>query len=95
MQTLKEIRERYKGMTVAKLAQESGVNAVTLWRLENGKNRYRPHEETQRKVARVLAVHPDEIVEFANLPRFMPPNPKQKRPATTTITATITIAIED
>jgi transcriptional regulator with XRE-family HTH domain len=56
---LKRLRTR-EALTQAELADEAGIAEVTLSRIE--RNIADPHMSTIRKLARVLNVHPRELV---------------------------------
>ena len=56
---LREERKRSR-LTQAELSILSGVNRVTIARLETGAARATP--ETMRKLARVLKVKPEELI---------------------------------
>ena len=61
--SLKEHRERTY-LSTRELAERAGVAPATIWRVERGDFvRLRP--STMRKIAKVLAVYPSEIAEFA------------------------------
>ena len=50
-----------KFMTIADLANASGVHYQTIWRVENG---HPAKASTIRKLARVLGVEPSELAEL-------------------------------
>jgi transcriptional regulator with XRE-family HTH domain len=56
---LKRLRQR-EAFTQAELAEEAGIAEVTLSRIE--RNVAEPHMSTIRKLARVLNVHPRDLV---------------------------------
>src|SRR5918911_5468351 len=58
---VKELRER-RGLTQMELAILSGVSRATIARYEAGEQR-RPHPATVRKLARVLKVRPEDLLE--------------------------------
>lgn len=51
-------------LTIEELANKAGVSAKTVQRIQKGN---RPKLATIRKIASVLNVHPDEVVEFSIL----------------------------
>jgi transcriptional regulator with XRE-family HTH domain len=51
-------------LTIEELANKAGVSAKTVQRIQRGN---RPKLTTIRKIASVLNVHPDEVVEFSTL----------------------------
>ncbi len=57
---LKRLRQR-EALTQAELAEQAGIAEITLSRIE--RNVADPHMSTIRKLARVLNVHPSELVE--------------------------------
>ena len=59
--TLRQHRRRAY-LTVRELARRAGVSTDTIWRIQKGE---RPKPATIWKIARVLNVHPDEVVEFS------------------------------
>jgi transcriptional regulator with XRE-family HTH domain len=56
---LKRLRQR-EAFTQAELADQAGIAEVTLSRIE--RNVAEPHMSTIRKLARVLNVHPRDLV---------------------------------
>lgn len=56
---LKQIRE-IRVLSRKELAQQSAVNASTIYRAERGQTKLRP--STVRKLAQALGVPPDELV---------------------------------
>jgi len=56
---LKRLRQR-EALTQAELAAKAGIGEVTLSRIE--RNVAEPHMSTIRKLARVLEVHPRDLV---------------------------------
>ena len=56
---LKRLRQR-EALTQAELAKQAGIAEVTLSRIE--RNAADPHMSTIRKLARVLDVHPRDLV---------------------------------
>lgn len=65
MPTLKELR-RERFLSQEDLARESGVAAVTINRLENGKQQ--PTFKTIRRLAKALKVEPGQV-SFSNSDR--------------------------
>ncbi len=59
--TLKQHRMRAY-LTVQELAKRAGVSTDTIWRIQKGE---KPKPVTIWRIARVLNVHPDEVVEFS------------------------------
>jgi transcriptional regulator with XRE-family HTH domain len=59
---LRSLREQ-ASLTQSRLAEQSGVSAVTIVRLENG--RQAPRGSTIRKLAALLGVKPRELFEEA------------------------------
>ena len=60
MDRLKALRNQ-RVLTLRELEQRSGVAYNTIWHLENGKRGAQPR--TLRKLARALAVEPEELVK--------------------------------
>ncbi len=61
--SLRELRERAY-LSTRELAEQADVSPATIWRIERGEFvKLRP--STMRKIAKVLEVHPSEIIEFA------------------------------
>lgn len=56
---LKRLRTR-EALTQAEVAKQAGITEVTLSRIE--RNQTNPHMSTIRKLARVLNVHPRDLV---------------------------------
>jgi transcriptional regulator with XRE-family HTH domain len=61
--TLEQHRTRAY-LTIQELASKAGVSAKTVQRIQKGN---RPKLATIRKIASVLNVHPDDVVEFSIL----------------------------
>ena len=59
MTRLKELRQR-RVLSMRELAEQSGLNYNTVWRLENGVTG--AHPRTIRKLAGALGVDPGELV---------------------------------
>ncbi len=59
MKRFRELR-RQKVLSMRELAEQSGLNYNTIWRLENGLTG--AHPRTIRKIAGVLGVDPSELV---------------------------------
>ena len=59
---------RGKLLTQEQLAQEAGLNRVTIWQLETGVRN--PQLSTIRRLAEALGVTPDQLLEA-------PPRPKR------------------
>ena len=60
---------RAKLLTQEQLAQEAGLNRVTIWQLETGIRN--PQLSTIRRLAEALGVQPEQLMEA-------PPRPKRR-----------------